>query len=67
MSNLQRLYPSVPRMWERYVFGAVAGRHDGTSGGSSPRAAVRTRLVPPAHGDSSGVRGAAWLWPDGPV
>src|SRR5262249_30350483 len=24
---------------------------------------VRTRLVPPLHGDSSGVRGAAWLWP----
>jgi fructokinase len=24
---------------------------------------VRTRIVPPCHGDSSGVRGAAWLWP----
>lgn len=24
---------------------------------------VATRLLPPAHGDSSGVRGAAWLWP----
>ena len=24
---------------------------------------VRTRLLPPLHGDSSGVRGAAWLWP----
>jgi len=23
---------------------------------------VRTRLCPPLHGDSSGVRGAAWLW-----
>ena len=25
---------------------------------------VATRIVPPRHGDSSGVRGAAWLWPD---
>ncbi|MDJ0872404.1 MAG: fructokinase, partial [Gammaproteobacteria bacterium] len=24
---------------------------------------VHTPLVPPVHGDSSGVRGAAWLWP----
>jgi fructokinase len=23
---------------------------------------VTTKLLPPAHGDSSGVRGAAWLW-----
>jgi fructokinase len=23
---------------------------------------VATRLVPPRHGDASGVRGAAWLW-----
>jgi fructokinase len=23
---------------------------------------VRTRLLPPVHGDASGVRGAAWLW-----
>ena len=46
MSNLDRLYENVPRLWGRYVF--------------SDR--VDTRLVPPAHGDSSGVRGAAWLW-----
>jgi fructokinase len=26
---------------------------------------VDTRLVPPLHGDSSGVRGAAWLWAPG--
>jgi len=26
---------------------------------------VTTRLLPPAHGDSSGVRGAAWLWEKG--
>jgi fructokinase len=45
VSNLERLYTSVPRLWQRYVFSDT----------------VRTRLVPPAHGDSSGVRGAAWL------
>jgi fructokinase len=46
MSNVARLYTEVPRLWGRHVF--------------SDR--VATRLVPPAHGDSSGVRGAAWLW-----
>ena len=46
MSNIDRLYTSVPRLWGRHVF--------------SDR--VDTRLVPPRHGDSSGVRGAAWLW-----
>jgi fructokinase len=48
MSNVERLYANVPRLWVRYVF--------------SDR--VDTRLVAPAHGDSSGVRGAAWLWPE---
>ena len=47
MSNLQRLYRNVPAGWAGHVF--------------SDR--VDTRLVPPVHGDSSGVRGAAWLWP----
>jgi fructokinase len=47
MSNVARLYHRVPARWSRYVF--------------SDR--VDTRLVPPRHGDSSGVRGAAWLWP----
>jgi fructokinase len=47
LSNLARLYTTVPRLWTRYVF--------------SDR--VDTRLVSPRHGDSSGVRGAAWLWP----
>jgi len=47
LSNLARLYEAVPRRWTRYVF--------------SDR--VDTRLVSPRHGDSSGVRGAAWLWP----
>jgi fructokinase len=46
LSNLDRLYENVPRLWSGYVF--------------SDR--VDTRLVRNAHGDSSGVRGAAWLW-----
>jgi fructokinase len=46
MSNVRRLYAGVPRRWTRYVF--------------SDR--VDTRLLPPAHGDASGARGAAWLW-----
>lgn len=46
MSNIIRLYSNVPKLWEQYVF----SDH------------VATKLVPPAHGDSSGVRGAAWLW-----
>jgi len=46
LSNIARLYDTVPRLWPRYVF--------------SDR--IDTRLVPPKYGDSSGVRGAAWLW-----
>jgi len=46
MSNVGRLYAEVPRLWGRHVF----SDH------------VATRLAPPVHGDSSGVRGAAWLW-----
>ena len=46
MSNVRRLYDNVPRIWGRYIF----SDH------------VVTRLVPAVHGDSSGVRGAAWLW-----
>jgi len=46
MSNADRLYANVPKLWGAWVF--------------SDR--VDTRLVKPAHGDSSGVRGAAWLW-----
>lgn len=49
MSNIERLYVDIPRLWERWVF--------------SDR--VVTTLVPPRFGDSSGVRGAAWLWPAG--
>lgn len=47
LSGLQRLYKHVPALWDQWVF--------------SDR--VDTKLVPPLHGDSSGVRGAAWLWP----
>jgi len=46
LSNVSRLYRNVPERWGRYVFSDT----------------VTTRLVPPAHGDASGVRGAAWLW-----
>ena len=49
MSNMQRLYAAVPALWAAWVF--------------SDR--VDTALVRNLHGDSSGVRGAAWLWPDG--
>ncbi|MBL8466712.1 ROK family protein [Methyloversatilis discipulorum] len=46
LSSIGRLYEQVPRMWVPHVF--------------SDR--IVTRLRPPLHGDSSGVRGAAWLW-----
>jgi len=45
LSNIERWYASVPRLWTRWVF--------------SDR--VDTALVRHVHGDSSGVRGAAWL------
>jgi fructokinase len=46
MSNIDRLYLNVPAQWGKWIF--------------SER--VATRLVRHRHGDSSGVRGAAWLW-----
>ena len=46
MSNIKSLYENVPKLWDEYVF----SDH------------VTTKLVAPLHGDSSGVRGAAWLW-----
>lgn len=46
MGNIQRLYKNVPAIWGDYVFSD----------------AVNTKLVSPQYGDSSGVRGAAWLW-----
>jgi fructokinase len=49
LSQVARLYERVPRLWQEWAF--------------SDR--VDTVLKPPVHGDSSGVRGAAWLWGPG--
>jgi fructokinase len=49
LSKMKELYRRVPELWKDYIF--------------SERDSIATRLVPPKHGDSSGVRGAAWLWP----
>ena len=46
LSNIDRLYTNVPRLWGKHVFSDQ----------------VATRLLMHRHGDSSGVRGAAWLW-----
>ena len=46
LSGISALYSQVPLLWGKYIFSDT----------------VVTRLVPPVHGDSSGVRGAAWLW-----
>jgi len=46
LSQVARLYEAVPQLWGGFVFSDV----------------VATRIVPPRFGDSSGVRGAAWLW-----
>ncbi|NNJ93100.1 MAG: ROK family protein [Gammaproteobacteria bacterium] len=48
MSHVSQLYTEVPKHWDKYIF--------------SPEPAA-TELKPPVHGDSGGVRGAAWLWP----
>ncbi len=50
LSRMSQLYGRVPELWKRYVF--------------SEADHIATRLLPPKHGDSSGVRGAAWLWPE---
>jgi len=47
LSNIDRLYENVPELWSRWIF----SDH------------VATKLRKNRHGDSSGVRGAAWLWP----
>ena len=49
LSAFDFLYDEVPRRWGRHIFSDT----------------VVTRLLAPRHGDSSGVRGAAWLWPPG--
>ncbi|MFK7815714.1 MAG: ROK family protein [Gammaproteobacteria bacterium] len=48
VSNLQRLYKNVPKLWQQWIFSDQ----------------ISTKLLPPKYGDSSGVRGAAWLWND---
>ena len=50
LSGLDRLLVNVPRRWGEFVFSSAVGEP------------VRTRLARSVHGDSSGVRGAAWLW-----
>jgi len=47
LSKNARIYPNVARLLPKYVFGGE----------------VNTPLVQAKYGDSSGVRGAAWLWP----
>jgi fructokinase len=49
LSRIATLYRRVPELWHRFIF--------------SEPGHLRTRLLSPRHGDSSGVRGAAWLWP----
>jgi fructokinase len=49
LSKLQQLYDNVPPRLPAYVFSDVC----------------HTPIRPPKHGDASGVRGAAWLWPAG--
>jgi fructokinase len=47
LGQITQIYPAMPELWPLYVFSDT----------------VVTKIVPPKHGDSSGVRGAAWLWP----
>ena len=47
MSNVNQLYDRLPQAISRWIFSDV----------------FETDIVKAAHGDSSGVRGAAWLWP----
>ena len=67
LSNISRLYENVPRYWGRFLFASTSAAA-ATAGTSRDPAAhargegVNTRLVRAAHGDASGVRGAAWLW-----
>ena len=45
LSNLDFIYEKVPKIWENWIFSDY----------------VNTKLLKAVHGDSSGVRGAAWL------
>ena len=51
LSNIGRLYDTVPALWNDHVFSGD----------------VCTTLVKAHHGDSSGVRGAAWLWSESEI
>ena len=68
LSNIERLYVNVPRLWSTWVFAAEGESRvpNPESRIPSPESRVRTRLVRARHGDASGVRGAAWLWPGAP-
>jgi fructokinase len=46
LSKIARTYCELPERLQRWVFSDI----------------VTTPIVPPRHGDASGVRGAAWLW-----
>ena len=46
MSNVGRLYDNIPKLLPKYTFSDK----------------VRNKVLRNTHGDSSGVRGAAWLW-----
>jgi len=46
MSNVEELYDMVPQVWAKYIDSDI----------------IKTQIVAPRFGDSSGVRGAAWLW-----
>ncbi len=48
MSNIERLYTNIPKLIPKYTFSNQ----------------VKTKILKNFHGDSSGVRGAAWLWND---
>ena len=48
LSNIDKLYDQVPSLWQNWAFSDE----------------ISTKLVKNRHGDSSGVRGAAWLWPE---
>ena len=48
LSNIDKLYDQVPSLWQNWAFSDE----------------ISTKLVKNRNGDSSGVRGAAWLWPE---
>ncbi|MDH5301258.1 MAG: ROK family protein [Gammaproteobacteria bacterium] len=45
LGNIERIYHNVPKIWSKYIFSN----------------SIQTQLRRPMFGDSSGVRGAAWL------